>query len=69
MVVRFGGAIYPRAVMAGLRDMVREFPAGYHMVVRARRRVWRPRLTPKLQDGRSIADAALNTKIGTAQPF
>ena len=37
------------------------------MVLRAKRRMmWVPRVTPRLRDGRSIAEAALRSKIGTA---
>jgi SAM-dependent methyltransferase len=46
-----------------------EFLPGHQMLVKSRRRRWRPRLQPKLIDGRSIAEAAINTKIGTAAPF
>ncbi|MEI6892700.1 MAG: methyltransferase domain-containing protein [Pontiella sp.] len=46
-----------------------EFIPGHKLLVRSRRRYWRPRLQPKLIDGRSIAEAAINTKIGTAAPF
>ncbi|QBG47251.1 class I SAM-dependent methyltransferase [Verrucomicrobia bacterium S94] len=46
-----------------------EFIPGHQLLVRSRRRHWRPRLQPKLIDGRSIAEAAINTKIGTAAPF
>ncbi|NNJ69833.1 MAG: methyltransferase domain-containing protein [Kiritimatiellales bacterium] len=46
-----------------------EFIPGHQMIVKSRRRHWRPRLQPKLIDGRSIAEAAINTKIGTAAPF
>jgi ubiquinone/menaquinone biosynthesis C-methylase UbiE len=46
-----------------------EFLPGHKLVVKSRRRPWRPRLQPKLADGRSIAEAAINTKIGTAAPF
>ena len=42
---------------------------GHNMVAKTKRRVWRERRTPILIDGRSIAEAALNTKIGTAAPF
>jgi len=42
------------------------FPT-HHMVLRARRRMmWVPRVTPRLRDGRSIAEAALHSKIGTS---
>jgi len=46
-----------------------EFLPGHKLLVKSRRRPWRPRLSPKLIDGRSIAEAAINTKIGTAAPF
>jgi ubiquinone/menaquinone biosynthesis C-methylase UbiE len=46
-----------------------EFLPGHRILVKSRRRHWRPRLQPKLIDGRSIAEAAINTKIGTAAPF
>jgi SAM-dependent methyltransferase len=46
-----------------------EFLPGHKLLVKSRRRPWRPRLQPKLIDGRSIAEATINTKIGTAAPF
>jgi SAM-dependent methyltransferase len=46
-----------------------EFLPGHQLLVKSRRRHWRPRVQPKLIDGRSIAEAAINTKIGTAAPF
>ncbi len=46
-----------------------EFIPGHKLLVKSRRRHWRPRRQPKLIDGRSIAEAAINTKIGTAAPF
>ena len=46
-----------------------EFLPGHKLIVKSRRRHWRPRMQPKLIDGRSIAEAAINTKIGTAAPF
>lgn len=42
---------------------------GHNLAAKTKRRVWRERRTPVLIDGRSIAEAALNTKIGTAAPF
>jgi len=45
------------------------FLPGRWMVAKTKRRVWRERRAPVLMDGRSIAEAALNTKIGTAAPF
>jgi SAM-dependent methyltransferase len=46
-----------------------EFLPGHKLLVKSRRRHWRPRRQPKLIDGRSIAEATINTKIGTAAPF
>ena len=46
-----------------------EFLPRHKLLVKSRRRHWRPRTQPKLVDGRSIAEAAINTKIGTAAPF
>jgi SAM-dependent methyltransferase len=42
---------------------------GHNIAAKTKRRVWRERRAPQLIDGRSIAEAALNTKIGTAAPF
>ena len=39
---------------------------GYRMAVRAKRRLWIPRKAPVLRDGRSIAEATLGARIGTA---
>ncbi len=46
-----------------------EFLPGHRLLVKSRHRPWRPRNQPKLVDGRSIAEATINTKIGTAAPF
>lgn len=56
---------YPLLWLLSLLD----FLPGHQLLVKSRRRPWRPRLQPKLIDGRSIAEAAINTKIGTAAPF
>ena len=42
---------------------------GHNLAAKTKRRVWSERRTPRLVDGRSIAEAAINTKIGTAAPF
>lgn len=48
-------------------DAVCFFLPCHHLVIRAKRRMlWVPRVTPRLRDGRSIAEAALGSKIGTA---
>lgn len=59
------GIAYPLLWIAALL----EFLPGHRYLLKSRRRHWRPRRQPKLIDGRSIAEAAINTKIGTAAPF
>jgi SAM-dependent methyltransferase len=60
-------AFTPIFWLAGVLDVVFFFLPGHHMVLRAKRRMmWVPRVTPRLRDGRSIAEAALRSKIGTA---
>jgi SAM-dependent methyltransferase len=56
----------PLAWLSAMIDPL--FPAsrGHRLIVRAKRRLWIPRKTPVLRDGRSIAEATLQTKIGTA---
>ena len=52
---------------AAVLDAIFFFLPEHHMVLRAKRRMmWVPRVTPRLRDGRSIAEAALGAKIGTA---
>ena len=45
------------------------FLPNHEIVLKSRRRRWSPRRQPKLVDGRSIAEATINTRIGTAAPF
>ena len=60
-------AFTPVFWLAGVLDAVCFFLPEHHMVLRAKRRMmWVPRVTPRLRDGRSIAEAALGSKIGTA---
>ena len=61
---------YPARLFAGFLDLLCPFIRGRRLLARANRRsLWRPRRAPRLSDGRSIADAAINTKIGSAAPF
>ena len=69
--LRRAAAVYaaftPIFWLAGFFDAVFFFLPDHHMVLRAKRRMmWVPRVTPRLRDGRSIAEAALGAKIGTA---
>lgn len=61
--------LYPVFWLAGMLDGLLFFTRGYHFAARGKRRQWIPRRTPVLADGRSIAEAALGGKIGTAAPF
>ena len=69
--LRRAAAVYaafaPVFWLAGFLDVLFFFLPEHHMVLRAKRRMmWVPRVTPRLRDGRSIAEAALGSKIGTA---
>ena len=57
--------IYPLYWLSSLANI---FPK-HEMLLRSRRRKWRPRRQPKLIDGRAIAEATINTRIGSAAPF
>lgn len=51
--------------VAGVLDLLFFFLPYHHMVIRAKRRMmWVPRVTPRLRDGRNIAEATLGYKIG-----
>ncbi len=60
---------YPFFVIARVLDWLLFFTRGYRLSALARRRLWKPRRTPVLRDGRTLVDATLNTRIGTAAPF
>lgn len=68
-IFRFYSMLYPLFWIAAQLDYGLFFTRGYYLIARASWRPWRPRKTPVLQDGRSIAEAALGGKIGTAAPF
>jgi hypothetical protein len=68
-MTRVYGIAYPFYWLANQLDLLLFFTKGYNMVAVARRKIWRERKAPVLVDGRSIADATINTKIGTAAPF
>jgi len=66
---RFYSMLYPFFWLAAQFDKLLFFTKGYCLIGRARRHQWRLRRTPVLADGRSIAEAALGGRIGTAAPF
>jgi SAM-dependent methyltransferase len=66
----FAAALYPLMwLLATVDEKLLFFIPGHNVVAKTKRRVWRVRKQPVLIDGRSIAEAAINTKIGTAAPF
>lgn len=66
----FAAVLYPLMwILALLEEKLLFFVPGHNMIAKTKRRVWRARKQPVLIDGRSIAEAAINTKIGTAAPF
>ncbi len=69
-LVALGALAYPLMwIFSKLEGALLFILPGHNLVAKTKRRVWRERRTPILMDGRSIAEAALNTKIGTAAPF
>lgn len=66
---RFFSLAYPFARLTAVFDKLFFLTRGYRLLARARRRIWRPRKTPVLRDGRSIAEATLGGKIGSAAEF
>lgn len=68
-IARIQTVTYPFFLLAAKLDWFIFYTHGYRLYVIARRRLWKPRRAPKLRDGRTLADATLNTKIGTAAPF
>ncbi len=69
-LLAFGTLVYPLMWLFSKIDKSLSFILpGHNIVAKTKRRVWRARRAPVLIDGRSIAEAALNTKIGTAAPF
>jgi SAM-dependent methyltransferase len=66
----FAVVLYPLMwILALLEEKLLFFLPGHNIIAKTKRRVWRARKQPILIDGRSIAEAAINTKIGTAAPF
>lgn len=68
-IVRLYRRAYPFFQLAAGLDSLLFLTKGHQLVARARRRPWRPRRAPVLADGRSIAEATLSGKIGSAAPF
>ena len=66
-LVRLYRVLYPLLWLAVQLDRLMFFTQGFMLIVRARRRNWIPRAaTPVLRDGRSLAEATLGGRIGSA---
>lgn len=69
-LIAMGSLIYPLMwVLASLENARLSVMPGNNLVAKTKRRFWRERRIPVLVDGRSITEATLNAKIGTAAPF
>lgn len=69
-IYAIGSVFYPlMRLLAKLDGYLSLLFPGRNVAAKTKRRVWRARTQPILVDGRSIAEAAINTKIGTAAPF
>lgn len=65
-----GKVLYPLFRLLSMLDQaLSAVLPGHNLAAKTKRRPWRVRTAPVLKDGRSIAEAAIHTKIGTAAPF
>ncbi len=67
-LMRIYGILFPAAWVGAFLDRILPL-RGHRIALRAKRRLWIPRKTPVLRDGRSIAEATLRARIGTASPL
>jgi len=61
--------LYPFALIVSFFDSLLFFTGGHRLVSAARSRPWKERREVKIRDGRSIAEATIHTRIGTAAEF
>ena len=66
---KFFSVMYPFLWLASKLDLLLAFTQGHALIVQARSRPWIPRKEVKIADGRSIADASINTKIGSSLEY
>jgi len=66
---KFYSLVYPFLYIASKLDLFLFWSKGHMMIVKSKSRPWKHRQEVKLGDGRSIAEATIATKIGTAAPF
>jgi SAM-dependent methyltransferase len=60
---------HPFVRVAAAFDRLLRFTRGHQRIAQLKTRMWIPRREVKIRDGRSIADATVNTRIGTAKEF
>jgi SAM-dependent methyltransferase len=58
--------LYPFQSIAKGLDTIFSFTSNHYLVIKAKPRPWQERKNVKMRDGRSIADATINTRIGSA---
>ncbi len=63
---RLQSLFYALGALSKLFDKLLPFTRNHQLVIKARPRPWIERKAVKLRDGRSIAEAAIQTKIGSA---
>lgn len=63
---RVYAVLYPLVRLCRALDNLFRFTCNHHLVVQLKPRPWTERRGVQMRDGRSIADATINTKIGSA---
>jgi SAM-dependent methyltransferase len=63
---RIHACLYPVVMVCRGIDRLFRFTCNHHLVVQLKPRPWIERRGVQMRDGRSIADATINTKIGSA---
>ena len=58
--------LYPFLKLAEGLDRIFSFTRNHCLMIKARPRPWQQRKSVRMRDGRSIADATINTRIGSA---
>lgn len=65
-VFRIYSIFYPFLLLSKFLDKIFSFTCNHYLVIKARPRPWIERKGVQMRDGRSIADATINTRIGSA---
>ena len=63
---RIHAVLYPLVLLCRGIDRLFSFTCNHHLVVQLKPRPWMERRNVQMRDGRSMADATINTKIGSA---